>query len=63
MGLYLEEGSIYMGGRRSYIQDINLVSYLGDIYSGGLYMGGVLTGFYSTFYCDWDRHGGGVFAK
>ena len=52
-----------MGGRRSYIQDINLVPYLGDIYSGSLYMGGVLTGFYSTFYCDWDRHGGGVFAK
>ena len=33
-----------MGRRRVYIRDVNWVTYLGDVYSGVLYMGGVLTG-------------------
>ena len=28
-----------MGRRRAYIRDVNWVTYLGDIYSGVLYMG------------------------
>ena len=48
------DGPIFEGAyvREAYIRDVNWVTYLGSVYSGGggrgvdLYKGGVLTGFY-----------------
>ena len=37
---------MYEGG--AYIRDVNWVTYLRGVYSRGLYMGCVLTGFYGT---------------
>ena len=45
VGFYLQGGGAYI--RLAYIRDVNWVSYLVGIYSGGAYIGGaVLTGFY-----------------
>ena len=43
-GLY-SRGDVY-AGKGAYIRDVKWVTYLGGVYSEGLYAGGVLTGFY-----------------
>ena len=39
-------GAHIRGEGGAYIRDVNWVAYLVDVYSGDLYTGGVLTGFY-----------------
>ena len=59
MGLYSGE-RIYGGpggGWGAYIRDVNWVTYLEGAYiRGGLYTGGVLTGFYSIFISVLNTH-------